>query len=75
MNYFPNLPQENSGAKTKVKLKAGGEVKEYKADLVNQVCSTELAKKVCPRLRDSACWHSEEITQPWTNFFGQLCMQ
>ena len=41
MNYFPNLPQENSGAKTKVKLKAGGEVKEYKADLVNQVCSMQ----------------------------------
>ena len=35
---------------------------------------TEFAKKVCPRLRDSACWRSGEITQPKTNFFGQLCM-
>ena len=26
-----------SGAKTKVKLKAGGEVKDYKSDLVTQV--------------------------------------
>ena len=34
---------------------------------------TELAKKVCPRLRDSACWHSGEITQPRTNSFGHLC--
>ena len=24
-------------------------------------------------LRDSACWRSGEITQPWTNFFVQLC--
>ena len=33
------------------------------------VCKTytELAKKVCPRLRDSACWRSGEITQPRTN--------
>ena len=37
--------------------------------------STELAKKVCPRLRDSACWRGAEITQPRTNFFGQLCMR
>ena len=34
---------------------------------------TELAKKECPRLRDSACWRSGEITQPRTHFFGQLC--
>ena len=34
---------------------------------------TELAKKVRHRLRDSACWRSGEITQPRTNFFGQLC--
>ena len=34
---------------------------------------TELVKKVCPRLRDSACWLSGEITQPRTNFFGLLC--
>ena len=25
---------------------------------------TELTKKVCPRLRDSGCWRSGEITQP-----------
>ena len=35
--------------------------------------STELAKKVSPRLRDSACWRSGEITQPRTHSFGQLC--
>ena len=33
----------------------------------------QLSKKNCPRLRDSACWRSGEITQPWTNFFVQLC--
>ena len=32
---------------------------------------TELAKKVCPRLRDSACLRSGEITQSRTHFFGQ----
>ena len=32
-----------------------------------------MAKKVCPRLRDSACWRSVEITQPSINFFAQLC--
>ena len=36
------------------------------------VMHTELAKKMCPRLRDSACWRSDEITQPRINFFGQL---
>ena len=35
---------------------------------------TELAKTVCPRLRDSAYWRSGEITQPRTHFFAQLCM-
>ena len=30
-------------------------------------------KCVLCRLRDSACWRSGEITQPRTNFFGQLC--
>ena len=34
---------------------------------------TELAKKGCPSLHDSACWCSGEITQPRANFFGQLC--
>ena len=32
-----------------------------------------MAKKVCSRLRDSACWRSGEITQPRTNSFGQSC--
>ena len=36
---------------------------------------TELANKVCPRLCDSASWRSGEITQPRTNFFGQLCIK
>ena len=34
--------------------------------------STEVAKKVCPRLRDLC--HGGEFTQPRTNVFGQLCM-
>ena len=43
------------------------------------LCQNELvktsgfAKKVCPRLRYSACWRSGEITQPRTHCFGQLC--
>ena len=36
------------------------------------VC-TELAKKVCPRLPDLATAPAGGITQPSTNFFGQLC--
>ena len=40
---FLNPPsQEVSGAKTKVKLKAGGEVKDYKSDLVTQVSAVYL---------------------------------
>ena len=31
---------------------------------------TELAKKVCPRLRDLATAPAGEITQPRPNFFG-----
>ena len=34
---------------------------------------TELAKKDCPRWRDSACWRCGEITQPRTYFFDHLC--
>ena len=34
---------------------------------------TELAKKVCPRLRDLATAPAGGITQPRTNIFGQLC--
>ena len=44
-----------------------------KAKSDHTVVYTEWAKKVCPRLRDSACWRSGEITQPRTHFFGQLC--
>ena len=36
--------------------------------------NTELSKKVCPRLRDLATAPAGGITQPKTNFFGQLCM-
>ena len=32
--------------------------------------ATELVKKVCPRLRDSACWRRGEITQPRTIFLA-----
>ena len=39
----------------------------------NRVKCTEMAKKVCPRLCDSACWRSSKIAQPRTHFFGQLC--
>ena len=35
--------------------------------------NTELAKKVCPRLRDLATAQTGGITQPRTTFFGQLC--
>ena len=35
--------------------------------------STELAKKVCPRLRELAPAARGGITQPGTNFFGGLC--
>ena len=35
---------------------------------------TVLAKKVCPRLCDSAS-HWGEFTQPRTHFFGHLCIQ
>ena len=35
--------------------------------------TTELAKKVCPRLRDLATAPADGITQPRINFFGQLC--
>ena len=31
---------------------------------------TELAKRACPRLRDSACWRSGDITQPMTKFLA-----
>ena len=35
--------------------------------------TTELAKKVCPRLRDLVTAPAGGITQSRTNFFGQLC--
>ena len=35
--------------------------------------TTELAKKVCPRLRDLSTAPAGGITQPGTNFFGHLC--
>ena len=34
---------------------------------------TELANKVCPRLRDLATAPSGGITQPRANIFGHLC--
>ena len=34
---------------------------------------TELAKQVCPWLRDSASGRRGDFTQPGTNFFGHLC--
>ena len=37
--------------------------------------STELAKKVSPRLRDLAIASAGGITQPRTHFFGQLCSE
>ena len=36
--------------------------------------SNRVGKKKRPRLRDSACWRSGEITQPRKKFFGLLCM-
>ena len=37
--------------------------------------STELAKKGCPRLRDSASDCGGELTQPRTHFFYLLCRE
>ena len=37
--------------------------------------TTELTKKVCPRLRDLATAPAGGITQPRTHFFGQLCRE
>ena len=34
---------------------------------------TGLPNKVCPRLRDSACWRSGEITQPRTSLIREPC--
>ena len=34
---------------------------------------TEMAKKVCPRLRDPASGRGVDFTQARANFFGQLC--
>ena len=34
---------------------------------------TGLPNKVCPRLRDSACWRSGEITQPRTSLIRGPC--
>ena len=34
---------------------------------------TEMAKKMCPRLRDSAFGCGGDFTQPRTHFFGHLC--
>ena len=34
---------------------------------------TGLPNKVCPRLRDSACWCSGEITQPRTSLIREPC--
>ena len=38
------------------------------------VLSTGLPNKVCPRLRDSACWRSGEITQPRTSLIWEPCI-
>ena len=35
---------------------------------------TGLPNKVCPRLRDSACWRSGEITQPRTSLIRESCI-
>ena len=35
---------------------------------------TGLPNKVCPRLRDSACWCSGKITQPRTSLIREPCM-
>ena len=34
---------------------------------------TGVPNKVCPRLRDSACWRSGEITQPRTSLIREPC--
>ena len=34
-----------------------------------------LPNKVCPRLRDSACWRCGEITQPRKSLIREPCMR
>ena len=51
----------------------GGRERERSSDENDNSIHTELDKKVCPRLRDLATAPAGRITQPRTNFFGQLC--
>ena len=39
----------------------------------NEGTNTGLPNKVCPSLRDSACWRSGEITQPRTSLIREPC--
>ena len=41
--------------------------------VIDLVPSIGMAKKMCPRLRDSASGRGGDFTQPRTNFFGHLC--
>ena len=40
---------------------------------IGKSVTTGLPNKVCPRLRDSACWRSGEITQPRTSLIREPC--
>ena len=45
----------------------------FKPALLLSVWPTEMAKKVCPRLREITPTSKGGITQPRTHFFGHLC--
>ena len=50
-----------------------GDMRRSRASIFASVPPPAMAfcpKKGCPRLRDSACWRSGEITQPRTNFLA-----
>ena len=40
----------------------------------DETCGTGLPNKVCPRLHDSACRRSGEITQPRTSLIRKPCI-
>ena len=49
-------------------------LRDLAADLRHHCVCTEMAKQVCPRLREIARAARGGITQPRTHFFGHPCM-
>ena len=59
-----------------LQCQAGGNAAKFKLAefcLHNSVY-TEMAKKVCARLRDLTSGRGGDFTQPGANFFGHLCI-